>query len=385
MTMGETTERTAPMPDEPPPTVFDLLARVWDAGGPVEAVHLDGEGGAAAFHLSDGSVVIAAVADPEPAAKRLRVAGDVGHLSILQRTQPFGPLAEAALPEGAVTALAPSATGKGFVVGTREGAIKKLTGRGQTLDVATPFSSPVTALGTHPKTLTVVAASGPDIAIVSEDGSTAIRDLTAPAPVRAVDFAPDGSAFAAATDQGLWVVSDGVGSAHLIPSDAVSAPLAWSGDGAYVAAGRTEAGMVLFRMADHTAHAIKNYPSPVRSVDWSGPANALLTSGAFRALAWSMAAPPVDGDTSGALVSGRSGLVVVEAVAAHPTRPLLAVGYANGIVTLTKIGAPDEMMLSATEGAAVTALAFTPGGDNLALAHADGTVAIVNLPPQLFK
>ncbi|XWN29281.1 MAG: WD40 repeat domain-containing protein [Devosia sp.] len=378
-------EQTPTMPEEPPPTVFDLLARVWDAGGPVASVLVDREGSAAAFVLSDGSAVLAPVADPEPAAKRLRMAGDVGQLSILQRTQPFGPLAEAALPPGAVTAIAASTTGKGFVVGTREGAIKKLTARGQTLDVATPFTSPVTALCAHPKKATLVAASGVDVAIFSEEGSDTIRDLTAPCAVTALGFAPDGSAFAAATDKGLWVVSHGVGSAHLIEGDAVTGPLAWSGDGAYVATGRDEAGMTLFRMADHTVHANKNYPAPVRSVAWSHPANALVTAGAFRAVAWSLSAPPVDGDRSGALVSGRSGLVLVEAVAAHPARPLLAVGYANGIVTLTKIGAPDEMMLSATEGAAVTALAFTPAGDNLALAHDDGKVAIVNLPPQLFK
>lgn len=49
---------------------------------------------------------------------------------------------------------------------------------------------------------------------------------------------------------------------------------------------------------------------------WSLPENALFASGAFRIAGWSVTAPPLGGETSGALETGRAGLVPVEPVAA---------------------------------------------------------------------
>lgn len=97
-----------------------------------------------------------------------------------------------------------------------------------------------------------------------------------------------------------------------------------------------------------------------------------------------MVAPPVDGETSGALKTGRAGLVLVEAVAAHPEKKLVAAGYANGRITIAQIGSPEEVLIRPL-GSAVTALAWSGDGRHLAVGAVDGTAAIVTFPAQMFK
>ncbi len=126
-------------------------------------------------------------------------------------------------------------------------------------------------------------------------------------------------------------------------------------------------------------------PTPTRSLAWSRPANAIVTAGAYRAAAWSMAHPPLADATVGALQTGRPGLVVVDRVAVHPTRDLIAVGYANGQVGVMRLGQRDELLVRQDGGGAATALAWSDDGEHLALGTADGLAALVGFPPHLFK
>ena len=88
---------------------------------------------------------------------------------------------------------------------------------------------------------------------------------------------------------------------------------------------------------------------------------------------------------AGALQTGRPGLVVVERVAAHPARDLIAVGYANGQVAVMQLGQRDELLVRQEDGGAVTALDWSADGEHLALGTADGLAAVVSFPPHLFK
>ena len=99
---------------------------------------------------------------------------------------------------------------------------------------------------------------------------------------------------------------------------------------------------------------------------------------------FAMTAPPRDGETSGALETGRAGLVPVETVAAHPTKKLIAAGYANGRIIVAQIGSRDELLVKPL-GSAVTALAWSGDGRHLAMGTVDGTAAIVTFPAQMFK
>jgi hypothetical protein len=158
----------------------------------------------------------------------------------------------------------------------------------------------------------------------------------------------------------------------------------WSADGTWLACGLETGGFALVSVTDGRADIVGGFPSPVRTVCWSLPENALFASGAFRIAGWSMTAPPLGGETSGALETGRAGLVAVETLAAHPKKKLIAAGYANGRITIAQIGARDELLVRPL-GSPVTALAWSGDGLHLAVGTVDGTAAIITFPAQMFK
>jgi WD40 repeat protein len=84
-------------------------------------------------------------------------------------------------------------------------------------------------------------------------------------------------------------------------------------------------------------------------------------------------------------MTGKSGLVLVDAVATSPDRNLVAVGYGNGLLSLAEIGRPTEMLLREDTGAGVTAMAWSGNGAFLAVAGSDGSAALVEFPDAMFK
>ena len=59
-------------PNLAPPTLFDLLARHWHRPCAIASLAFNADQSAVAFDGVDGSLAIAAMADPEPPAKRVR-------------------------------------------------------------------------------------------------------------------------------------------------------------------------------------------------------------------------------------------------------------------------------------------------------------------------
>jgi hypothetical protein len=85
------------------------------------------------------------------------------------------------------------------------------------------------------------------------------------------------------------------------------------------------------------------------------------------------------------ILTGKAGMVLIDAIASCPTRNLVAVGYANGLISLARIGEPGEILLRADTSAAITALDWSSDGRFLGLAGADGSAALVEFPDDMFK
>ena len=75
----------------------------------------------------------------------------------------------------------------------------------------------------------------------------------------------------------------------------------------------------------------------------------------------------------------------VAAFAFHPRRPLLAVAYGTGAVTLGQPGTPGALLLRANGPDPARALAFSATGEWLALGTAGGACEMVALPDVLFR
>lgn len=161
--------------------------------------------------------------------------------------------------------------------------------------------------------------------------------------------------------------------------------LDWSQDGRWLAAGCSDKALLLFDIPAGAADRIVDFPSAVSATCFSKSGQALIASGAFRVVGWKLPDLPF-GDHGGTPIeTGRPGLTLVETVAAHPKRDLCAVGYANGLVTICRIGQRDEMMLREGTGQGVTALAWSSDGAHLAMGTEDGRAAIVAFPKSMFK
>jgi hypothetical protein len=349
-------------------TLFDLLARRWQASAPVVDIRFAADGAAVAFTTRDGAVLISAAPDAEPPERRIRVSGDVGQTTIRPRAKDPSPLITvSSLAEGAP----PLATAEAdFLVGDGDGRVLRLS-RDGTTEPALTLGGAVTALD-HAAGVTVAA----DAATLARAGGGGVERRALPG-LRALALAPGGRDLAAADAEHL-ILMGAEERVHALPG---ADRLVWRADGAWVAAALGTGGAALVAPGAAEPIRLQGFPAPVRDLAWSTEGRAFVAAGAFRVAAWGAdPAPAADAP----LVTGQPGLVLVEAVAAHPTRPLVAAGYANGQVVIAAVGGRDELMLRQS-GAAVTRLAFSPDGQHLAIGDADGAIAIASFPPQMFK
>lgn len=366
-------------------TLFDLLARSWRRPSAVADLRFSADGSTVAFACVDGTVAIAAVADQEPPESRIRVSNDLGQTTIRPREKPPVPLiATAAFGDGDVPLAAYAHSG--FLVGAANGEVLHLTADGEVAPPLVRIDGPIVAIDHSPRADMTAVSNGHDVFVSRGQGDAVKLNHATTSSTDALALSPGGRRLACGLGEGLsiWAVEDNAALIREISLSARPVSIRWSGDGTWLACGLETGGFALVSLADGRVDIVAGFPSPVRTVCWSQTANALFASGAFRIAGWSMTAPPVGGETSGALETGRTGLVLVEAVAAHPEKKLIAAGYANGRITVAQIGARGELLVRPL-GSAVTALAWSGDGRHLAVGAVDGTAAIITFPAQMFK
>ncbi len=385
----------APPPGSAPPgsaaspasgqsALFDLLARSWTLEAPVASVALDGAAKAVAFALADGRVALVPLEDSESPVNRIRLELDSGRSTIRPREKPpAAPILTAPLTEGAPW-LAPS--GKlGVLAAGPDGRVHRVTPRGQVIPLAGELgrdARPAGAFAADGRGRLALAHDG-KVDLYDEESSTRISGILTPGTARALAFAPEGAGLAVQHDDGLYLWQPETGTDRLdLPG---AGPLAFSPAGGWLAGPDGADGFWLLRRADGASGRIGRFRSPPLSLGFGPKDSTVFAAGAFRLAGWSLATPPLAQESDGALRSGRPGLVLVERVAPHPTRDLVAFGTADGAVALARAGHPDEMALRDADGAPVTALAWSACGLHLILGTARGAAAVVTLPPLLFK
>lgn len=366
-------------------TPFDLLARSWQRPSAVTEARFSTDGSVAAFASEDGTIAIAAVADQEPPESRIRVSGDLGQTTIRPRAKPPVPLIST--PQLAPEAVPLAACGQSdFLVGGGAGAVFLLRADGGLDETGLKLEGRVVAIDHSLATGATVASDGARILLVRPHRDTIGLAHDASSPITALALSRDAShlAFSAANRLSIWVIGD-----EIMPLDNFAfagrpVSIRWNRQGPWLACALEDGGYGLIDLARARSDTVAGFPAPVRSVCWSLPANALVTSGAFRIAAWSMSTPPFADATAGALETGRASMVLVEMVAAHPEKQLVAAGYADGRISIAQLGARDELIVRPS-GGTVTALTWSRDGRHLAVGAADGTAALVTFPAQMFK
>lgn len=359
--------------------LFDLVAREWRVSSVVRQIAFNASDSAVAFACEDGSVHLSMTADKSSPNIRTRRAVDDGRLTIAPRSAPVVPLKAADFTAGRSSALVPFGP-LNFAFAKADGRINSLTPGGIAVHLPARADSAIPAIAASPDGSTVAFASGARIALVPA-GSATPRTLEVDHPVTALAFSADGLLLAAAHATGVscWTVADPDQAPLGFALSVTPVSVIWHRDGAWLLCCLDAGGIALINRVTGAVRQYDKFPAPVRSAAFSAPTGTVVAAGAFRVAGWSL-----DGDGPD-VVTGKPGLLLVDAIATCPTRNLVAVGYANGLVSLAEIGRPSEMLLREDTGANVTAMAWSGNGSFLALAGSDGSAALVEFPDSMFK
>lgn len=361
-------------------TLFDLLARNWRRTSAVADLCFNDDQTLLAAACEDGSVVIARLADNEPPEGRIKV--DNGQTTIHPREGKPSPLIITRIKgAGAVRA----GHDGGFLATNDKGSLVRISRAGEIAETVFAADTPVLAFDHCQATgLTAIVAGGQVHLRTSGASSTVETELAGNAAC--VALLHDGTmlALAGGARLGLYRCGDNLKPVLQVALPTETTKLTWSEDGQWLACGLGAAGLCLVDVGSGRHVMLGEFPGPVHSLDWSAHANALFAAGAYRIAGWSMAAPPFENSASGALATGRPGLVMVDAVAAQPKGRLVAAGYGNGQIVVAPAGSPEELVVRQA-GGRVSALRWSADGRHLAMGDADGNIAIITFPKELFK
>lgn len=358
--------------------LFDLIARDWTLASPANGITFNASDTAVAFGCADGAIFLAATADKESSNTRIRRAVDTARLTIAPRSKGFAPLKAADYTEGRSAAVVPHGS-TNFAFAKANGRINTLTPGGIAVHLPAKAPGPISAVAFTPDGATMVYACGVHLHVTASDADSP-QTLTAAARITGLAFSPDGQTLAVAHDGGLsrWAMTALDHGPQHTPITGSPTGVMWHSNGTWLATCLQEDGFCAINAASNAVYRHGNFPSPVRSVAFSDATNAVVAAGAFRVAAWGL-------EDQHDIMSGKAGLVLINAVATCPTRNLVAVGYANGLLSLAEIGRPSEILLREDTGAGITAMAWSTNGNFLAVAGADGSAALVEFPDSMFK
>jgi WD40 repeat protein len=222
-----------------------------------------------------------------------------------------------------------------------------------------------------------VAWSAGKQAFVRADGHDA-RVLEVPSTVGGLAFFPKGLRLAIAHYNGaaLWFPN----------TDAAPEKLAWKGshvgarvspDGRFVITSMQEPTLHGWRIADRKDMRMQGYAARVRSLGFTADGKWLATSGTAQLILWPFQSKDGPMGKTPKMLAPAS--TQVETVACHPREGVIAAGYADGLVLIVRVDDGAEILAKRPGEAAVTALAWSADGRQLAWGTEAGASGVVGL------
>lgn len=279
-----------------------------------------------------------------------------------------------AVHKGAI--LAAATDGKRIVTGGDDGAVVITDTQGEHQIIATD----------EKRRWIDHVALGPDGAVAWSAGKTAfvqtnkgdVRSFDAPSTPAGLAFAPKGLRLAIAHYNGVSLWFPNV--------QAAPEKLEWKGshlgvtlspDGRFLVTSMQEPMLHGWRIADGKHMRMSGYAARVRSWSWSADGEFLATSGSDQVILWPFQGKDGPMGKQPRLLAPSQARVAV--VACHPKQPVLAAGYADGMVLLVRIDDGAEVLARRPGSAPVTALGWDAAGAMLAFGTEDGESGILGL------
>jgi WD40 repeat protein len=317
-------------------------------------------------------VVMLAAGEPVAAAAFL---GDEPALALANGVVKLGDRDVTAHPDGAV--LCATIDAERLLTGGDDGRVVATSVAGETETLADEKGKWIDALAARDG---AVAWSAGKMAR-ARDSKGGVKTWTAPSTVRGLAFLPKGYRLAAAHYNGvsLWFPN----------ADATPQLLEWKGshldatvssDGRFLVTTMQENALHGWRLADARNMRMTGYPGKTRSISWSHDGHWLATSGAEACVVWPfkekdgpMGKPPRECGVRPHRVTQ---------VAFHPRALVVAIGYADGMILLCRLGDAAEILVRVGEAGdgAVSALAWDKLGARLLFGTDAGRAGLLTLP-----
>ena len=191
-----------------------------------------------------------------------------------------------------------------------------------------------------------------------------MKTWSAPSTARGLAFQPKGFRLAATHYNGatLWFPKV-EGAPQTLEWKGAHLDVTFSADGRFLVTSMQENALHGWRLQDSRNMRMTGYPAKTRSLSWSHDGQWLATSGADAAVIW----PFKDKDGPMGKAPRECGVrqARVTQVAFHPKALVVAIGYADGLVLLCRLGDAAEILARHPGDGAVSALAWDASGARL--------------------
>lgn len=367
-------------------SLFELLARQWSFDEEVLQTEFNATDTAVLFRLRSGKLALVAIDDSESTKSRTRIELDSGRTTIQRRQKPI-PRARFPPIKVKPTSTVVRVGKQGFLAIDHMGSPHLITAGAQSIEKFASTDTEITATCSDPHGNILAISRSSGITIYQTGKMEVLAQLCVSRKICHMAFCAKGKMLAVFGEGTLDIIDTKnpetptksiCGLSHITQ-------LTWDKTGHHVACASSENSFHIVDTDTDSYHTVEGYPSPVSTVAFSEKGQALLTSGAFRLTGWSSDDLPKQDHTGMPLKTGKAGMTIINTIAAHPSRSLVAVGYANGLVIVTSIGNTQEMMVHHETETQVKTLTWSNSGEHLAIGFKSGKAALVSFPDNLFK
>ncbi len=155
--------------------------------------------------------------------------------------------------------------------------------------------------------------------------------------------------------------------------------VAWSPDGRWMVAGTQELSVQIWQLPfrPESELAMSGYAAKVRQLAWHASSRYLATGGGTEVMVWDCGGKGPEG-TAPRILTGHVGKLTT--LAYQKNGHLLASGAEDGRVLLWNAGKSSEALRQHRLGETVTALAWDPSDNRLAIGTHEGEVGMVTVP-----
>jgi WD40 repeat protein len=270
----------------------------------------------------------------------------------------------------------PSLDGKTLVTGGEDGKVRTVAADGTLAELGEAGRKWVSVVAPGPQGAGAWAA-GRSAFVRLPDGK--VKEFQHPRTVEDIAFAPKGMRIAVARYNGATL--------HFPATEGKPTELEWAGahtaitfspDGQFLVTAMQENALHGWKLNDGRDMRMSGYPAKVKSLSWGPKGRWLASSGAPAAIVWPFQSK--DGPMGKApLELGTRGDAMVTAVAFHPTDEIVAIGYADGMVLAARCADSKEVLLRRPGKGAVTSMAWDRDGRRVAFGTEAGDCGVIDI------